>query len=183
MLEKTLESPLDNKEIKRVNPKGNQPSVFIRRTHAEASILWPPDTQSRLFGKDPDSGKDWGQEKKGRQGMRWMDGIIDSVDMSLTNFERWWKIEEPGMPCPWGQKESDMSERLNNHNRNAEPWSLSWTECLRICLLTWVYASDEHWADFLYLLGTNTATFWVSIILSKIYVYSVCICYCSLQSL
>ena len=53
----TLQSPLDNKEIKPVNPKGNQPSVFIR-TYAAASILWPPDTQSRLIGKDPDAGKD-----------------------------------------------------------------------------------------------------------------------------
>ena len=58
------------------------------------------------------------------------------------------------------------SQTWVSDNRNAEPWSLSRTECLRICLLTRVYASDEHWADFLYLLGTNTATFWVSRIFS-----------------
>ena len=60
VLEKTLESPLDCKEIKPVNPKGNQPSVFIGRTDAEAEapILWLPDAKSRLIGKDPDAGKD-----------------------------------------------------------------------------------------------------------------------------
>ena len=60
MLEKTLESPLDSKEIKAVNPKGNQPCIFIGRTDAEseAPILWPPDAKSRLTGKDPDAGKD-----------------------------------------------------------------------------------------------------------------------------
>ena len=65
-LEKTLESSLDCKEIKPVNPKGDQPWIFIGRTDAEAEalILWPPDARSQLFGKDPDAGKDWGQEKK-----------------------------------------------------------------------------------------------------------------------
>ena len=66
VLEKTLESPLDSKEIKPVNPKGNQPCTFIGRTDAEAEapILWPPDVKSRLIGKDPDAGKDWRQEEK-----------------------------------------------------------------------------------------------------------------------
>ena len=58
VVEKTLESPLDNKEIKPVNPKGNQPWIFIGRSDAEALILWPPDGKSRLIGKDPDAGKD-----------------------------------------------------------------------------------------------------------------------------
>ena len=60
LLEKTLESPLDYKEIKPVNPRGNQPCIFIGRTvaEAEASILWPPDVESQLIGKDPDAGKD-----------------------------------------------------------------------------------------------------------------------------
>ena len=64
---KTLESPLDCKEIKPVNPKGNQPWVFTGRTdsEAEAPILWPPDVKSWFIGKDPDSGSDWGQEEKG----------------------------------------------------------------------------------------------------------------------
>ena len=67
VLEKTLESPSDCKEIKPVNLKGNQPWIFIARTdvEAEAQILWPPDVKSWLTGKDPYAGKDWGQEKKG----------------------------------------------------------------------------------------------------------------------
>ena len=67
VLEKILESPLDCKEIKLVNPKGNQSWIFIGRTEAEAEtpILWPPDAKNWLIGKDPDAGKDWGQEEKG----------------------------------------------------------------------------------------------------------------------
>ena len=67
VLEKTLESLLDSKEIKPVNPKGNQPWIFIGRTDAkaEAPILWPPDVNNRFIGKDPDAGEDWRQEKKG----------------------------------------------------------------------------------------------------------------------
>ena len=66
-LEKTLESPLDSKEIKPVNPKGNQPWIFIGRTDAEAEvpILRPPDVRNQLIRKDPDTGKDWRQKEKG----------------------------------------------------------------------------------------------------------------------
>ena len=67
VLEKTLESPLDNKEIQPVHPKGDQSWVFIGRTdtETEAPIVWPPDAKSQLIGKDPDAGRDWGQEEKG----------------------------------------------------------------------------------------------------------------------
>ena len=67
MLTKTLESPLDSKEIQPVHPKGNQSWIFIGSIDAEAEtpILWPPDVKSWLLGKDPDAGKDWGQEEKG----------------------------------------------------------------------------------------------------------------------
>ena len=66
VLEKTLESPLDSKEIKPVNPKGYQPWILIGRTDAEAPILWPPNAKYQLIGKDSDAEKDWGQkEKKG----------------------------------------------------------------------------------------------------------------------
>ena len=58
VLEKTLESPLDYKEIKSVSPKGSQPQIFIRRTDAEAPILWPPELKSQLVRRDPDAGKD-----------------------------------------------------------------------------------------------------------------------------
>ena len=67
VLKKTLKSPLDHREIQPVHPKGNQSWIFIGRTDAEAEtpILWPPDSRSWIFGKDPDVGKDWGQEEKG----------------------------------------------------------------------------------------------------------------------
>ena len=87
----TLESPLDCKEIKSVHPKGDQPWIFIGRTDAEteAPILWPPDVKSWLIGKDPDAGKDWRREEKGRQRMRWLEGIIDAMDMGLSQL---WEI-------------------------------------------------------------------------------------------
>ena len=85
VLEKTLESPLDCKEIQPVHPKGNQSWIFIGRTdiEAETPILWPPDAKRWMIWKDPDAGKDWRQEEKGRQRMRWLDDITDSMDMSL----------------------------------------------------------------------------------------------------
>ena len=66
VLKKTLESPLESKEINPVNPKGNQPWIFFARIDAEAEalVLWPPDVKSRLIGKDPDGGKDWRQKEK-----------------------------------------------------------------------------------------------------------------------
>ena len=69
-----------------VHPKGNQSWIFIRRTDAKAEspILWPPDAKSCLIWKDPDAGKDWRWEEKGWQRMRWLDGITDSMDMSLS---------------------------------------------------------------------------------------------------
>ena len=65
---------------------GNQSWIFIGRTHAEAPILWPPDAQNWLIGKDPDAGKDWGQKEKGMTRMRLLDGITDSIDMSLSSL-------------------------------------------------------------------------------------------------
>ena len=86
VLEKTLESPLDCKEIKPVNPKANKSWIFIGRTDAEAEapILWPPDAKSYLIRKDPDSGKNEGRRRRRWQRMRWLSGITDSVDMSLS---------------------------------------------------------------------------------------------------
>ena len=85
VLEKTLESPLDCKESHPVHPKGDQSWVFIGRTDAEAEtpILWLPDAKSWLIWKNPVLGKIEGRRRRGLQRMRWLDGITDSVDMSL----------------------------------------------------------------------------------------------------
>ena len=79
--------PLDYKEIQPVHPKGDQSWVFIGRTDVEAEtlILWPPDVTNWRIWKDPDAGKDWRWRRRGRQRMRWLDGITDSMDMSLSN--------------------------------------------------------------------------------------------------
>ena len=111
VLEKTLESPLDCKEIQPVHPKGDQSWVFIGRTDFEAEIpvLWPPDRKSRLIWKDPDAGKDWEQEEKGMtEDDRWLDGITDSMDMGGGDGRG-------GLMCcgSWGRKESDTIEWLN----------------------------------------------------------------------
>ena len=116
VLEKTLESPLDCKEIQPVHPKGDQSWVFIGRTDAEAEIpiFWSPDSKNWLIGKDPDAGRDWGQEGKGTtedemvgwyhqlygHGFGWTPGVGDG---------------QGGLACcnSWGGKESDTTERLN----------------------------------------------------------------------
>ena len=84
LLKKTLERPLDSKEIKPVHPKGNQPSIFVRPTEAEASILWPPDAKSQLIGKDRDAGKDQG--RRGGRRMRWLGGVTDAMAMRLSRL-------------------------------------------------------------------------------------------------
>jgi len=119
VLEKTLESSLDYKEIKSVNPKGNQPWIFIGRTddEAEAPILSLPAAKSQLIGKDPDAGKDWRQEEKGMtEGLDgWMAspiGIINGHEFEQAHED----IEGLGSlaSCTWwGHQMSDMTELLN----------------------------------------------------------------------
>ena len=96
VLEKTLESPLDRKEIQPVHPKGNQPWMFIGRTgvEAETPILWPPDEKIWLIGKDPDAEKDWRQQKKGTTEDEMVDGITVSMDMSLSKLQEMVKDRE-----------------------------------------------------------------------------------------
>ena len=116
LLEKTLESPLDCKEIKLVNPKWNQSWLFIGRTDVEAEtpILWPPDVKNWLFGEDPNAGKDWRQKEKGTT----EDEMVGwHHPLHGHEFE-----QAPGVGdgqgslnycSPWGRKESDMTELLN----------------------------------------------------------------------
>ena len=89
VLEKTLESPLDCKEIQPVHSGGDQPWDFFGRNDAKAEtpILWPPNVKSRLIGKDSDAGRDWGQEEKGTTEARWLDDITDLMDMSLSELQ------------------------------------------------------------------------------------------------
>jgi len=136
VLEKTLESPLDCNEIQPVHPKGNQSWVFIGRTDVEAEtpIFWPPDARSWLIWKNPDAGKDWGQEEKGTtedetvgwhhrlngHGFGWTPGVSDG---------------QGGLGCcgSWGCKESDPTEWLN--------WTeLNWTEC----------NDSKYWTEYLF---------------------------------
>ena len=128
-MEKTLENPLDCKEIQPVHPKGDQSWVFIRRTDAEAEtpILWPPDAKSWLIGKDPDAGKDWGQEDKG------------TTEDEMIGWHHWLNIDESeqtsevgdgqgGLACcgSWGHKELDTTEGLNWIELNHQGCSSIW---------------------------------------------------------
>ena len=118
VLEKTLKSPLDCKEIQPVHPKGHQSWVFIGGTdvEAEAPILWPPDVRSWLTGKDPDAGKDWGQEEK-----RTTEDEMVGWHHRLIGHGFAWTLGvgdgQGGLACcnSWGHKESDKTE-------------LNWTE-------------------------------------------------------
>ena len=129
VLEKTLQSPLDWKEIQPVNPKGNQPWIFIGRTDAEAEtpILWPPDVKNQLLGKDPDAGKDWRREEKGTED--------EIVGWSLTRWTwvwlssgSWWWTGKPGVLQSMG------SQRVG-HDWGTE---LNWTD------ITWSHYIDEE---------------------------------------
>ena len=131
MLEKTLESSLDCKEVKPVNPKGNQSWVFFRRidVEAEASVIWPPDAKSQIIGKDPDAGKDRRQEEKGM------------TEDKMVGWHHWlngYEFEKaPGdgegqgsLACcsPCAHKELDITEQLKNNNHKATYATLSqWT--------------------------------------------------------
>ena len=129
VLEKTLASPLDCKEIQPVHSKGDQPWVFIGRTDAKAEtpVLWPPHAKSWLIGKDPDAGRDWGQEEKGTTEdemagwHHWLDGRESEWTPGVGDGQG-------GLACcdSWGRKESDMTERLN------------WTELMLI------YGGNQH---------------------------------------
>ena len=89
MLEKTLESPLDSKKIKPVNPKGNQPWIFTGRAYGEAPILWPPDVMRQLTGKFPELKKDWAQEEKGVTENEIVDKNLSKIQETVEDREAW----------------------------------------------------------------------------------------------
>jgi len=115
VLDKTLESTLDCKEIQPVHSKGNQSWIFFGRTDAEAEtpILWPGAAKNWLTGKDPNAQKDWGQEGKGTiedemaRWHHWLDGRV------WASFMSWWWTEKPGLLQSTGLKESDTTEWVN----------------------------------------------------------------------
>ena len=122
VLEKTLESSLDSKEIKPFNPKGNQPWIFIERTDAvdEAPVLWPPDVKIQLIQKDPDAGKDQRQEK----GATEVEMVRCPHQFIRHEFEQTLRDTEGqgSLACCrlWGCKELDTTERLNNNEQTSE---------------------------------------------------------------
>ena len=144
-LEKTLDSPLDSQPI---HPKGNQSWASIGRTDAEAEILWPPHEKSWLIWKDTDAGKDWGQEEKGQQRMRWLDGITDSMDISLSKLQELVMDREAWHAAVHGVTKS-------------QTWLNNWTE------LNWAWKFPVSMYRVLLSLFSSS-TFWVAVGISNL---------------
>ena len=128
VLEKTLESPLDCKEIQPVHSEGDQPWDFFRKndSKAETPVLWPPHVKGWLIGKDSDAGRDWGQEEKGTTEDE-RAGWHHRLDGRESEWTPWVGDGQGGLACcdSWGRKELDTTERLN------------WTESSHCHIQTW----------------------------------------------
>ena len=137
VLEKTLESPLDSKEIKAVNPKGNQPWKFIGRTDAEVSIVWPPDVKRWLTGKDPDAGKDWRQKEKRTAEdelvgwHHWLDGHRSDVPQSCPTLCDPMDCSPPGFSIH-GIFQAWVLEWVAISFSRGSSWPRDWTQVSRI---------------------------------------------------
>ena len=128
LLEKTLESPLDCKEIKPGNPKGDQSWIFIRWTDAEAPVLWPSDGKSRLIRRDPDAGKYWMQEEKGMTEDEMVGWHHRSMDMSLTTL---WEIV----------KDREVWSAVVHGVTDSRTWPSNWTRVHSLFRFAYFYLS------------------------------------------
>ena len=152
MLEKTLKSPLDWKEIKPVNPKGNQSWIFIRMTDTEieAPIVWPPNAKNWLNRKDPEAGKDWRQEEKGMTEEE-MVGWHHQLDGHEFEQAPGGGDRQGGLACcsPWGHKELDTTKRLSELNwlTSKEIWRCTRHTLVRECHFHYKLEFTEYLPD------------------------------------